>query len=60
MGWRLKESETMEKRKGVTGGRRWVVDFTEYSTNPSRDILDLPGFSHTYIYQVPSSTPFFL
>ena len=59
MGQRLKESETIEKGKGVTGGRRWAVDFTEYSTTSSHDIPDPLGFSHTSVYQVPSSTPFF-
>ena len=59
MGRRLKESETMEKGKGVTGGRRWAVDFIEYSTTPSRDIPDPPGFSHTSVYQVPSSAHYF-
>ena len=60
MGRRLKESETMEKGKGVTRGRRWAVDFTEYSTTPSRDIPDPLVFSYTSVYQVPSSAHFFI
>ena len=47
------------REKGVIGGRIWAVDFTEYSTTPSRDIPYPPGFSHTSVYQVPSFAPFF-
>lgn len=50
----------MEKGKGVMGGRRWAVDFTDYSATPSsRDIPDPPGFSRASVDQVPSSSALF-
>ena len=45
----------MEKGKGVMGGlgRRWAVEFTDYSTSPSsRDVPDPSGFSRSSIDQV--------
>ena len=44
----------MEKGKGVMGGgRRWAVDFSDYSSSPSsRDVPDPPGFSRVSLDQV--------
>ncbi|KAI3695857.1 hypothetical protein L1987_78859 [Smallanthus sonchifolius] len=37
---------SMEKGKGVMGGRKWAVEFTDSSSIPStRDIPDPPGFT---------------
>ncbi|KAF4397002.1 hypothetical protein CsatB_019440 [Cannabis sativa] len=43
----------MEKGKGVMGGgRRWAVDFSDYSSSPSsRDVPDPPGFSRAALDQ---------
>lgn len=50
----VKKTREMEKGKAVMGvGRRWAVDFSDYSSSPSsRDFPDPPGFSRSSLDQV--------